>query len=361
MDRLDVLKKDVVIPEIVRIKADEAFDKIKAETAENKRKSLRKRKRTVFIAVAAAAVLSVSAAAAYMNWSRGIDGMLNTDETQKGTAVQTGLADFPGVSAENGGVKITTQQSIVDNNYALISLKVDGVRIERGEEPRFENITLTVGGETVGYESGFGGSFTGGGDSDSAVGEDGSMEYMIMISANYEGQLVDKNAHIELENFGIYKDKTTLLKSVEGKWEMDWTLKGNESIYKAEIDKPVGNSGLTVKSVEISPISIKAVYDCPKQITYETVVDGATGEEETVESYLHPAELVGVGLKDGTLLTDITQGMGEAGYINDNEFAEKFAVNTILDADKIETVLIADLTGVTDVLTAEDVYYINIR
>ncbi len=359
MDKLDDLKKNLEIPEVVQMKADEALEQIKARSAHGRKRAPLKKKRMVFIAAAAAAVLSVSVAAAYMNWSKGMDGMINAGDSQKNTAVQTGLADFPEVYAEDGGVRITAEQSIVDNNYALISLRIDGVDIEKGEEPNFENVKLTVDGETVAYEAGFIGEFTGAAATEGFAEEDGSLEYMLLISADYEGQLIDKDIHIELDGFGLYKEKTTLISSIEGKWELDWTLRGSDIIYKAEINKAVGNSGLTLKSVEISPISIKAVFDYPKQTTYETVIDTETGEEITTEEYVQPAVFVGLGLKDGTIMTDILQGMGEEGYINDSEFVQKSAINTILDVDKIEKLLVWDLTGADK--DAEEVFYINIR
>ncbi|MCD8036715.1 MAG: DUF4179 domain-containing protein [Clostridiales bacterium] len=355
MNKENILKENIEIPEIVNAKAEEALDKIKSEAYTKKPK---RRKKVIFIA-AAAAVISVSAAAATMHWSTGINGMLSTSDTEKGQAVQTGLADFPEAVAEANGIKITAEQSITDNNYTLISLKIEGASIESDEEPIFENIDVTLDGEKVDYEAGFAKEFYGYDETLGFAEDDGSLEYIVLLTAADEGQLLDKDIHIELENFSIYKDKTALIDSTEGKWELDWTLKGYDSIYSADINIPVGDSGLTVKSVEISPISVKVVYNYPKEKEYETVIDAATGDEGIVMTYVKPAGFAGIVLKDGTEITGIA-GSGEAGYTSDNEFFEKYTVNRILDADEIEAIIVADLTDTEDWDEA-DTYYVNIR
>lgn len=375
----DILKEKVEIPDIVQQRADEAFDEIRSKAA----KKHVHRKRLVFIAVAAAAVVSVSAAAAYINWSRGFDGELRISDNEKGKAVQTGLTDFPEAVAENNGVKITAQQSIVDNNFAYISLRVEGFGIEQGEEPGFDGVCVKIDGNDVDYCASFYDGLTsvengravmedGSPIPQDADGreilkyahDDGSLEYIINAADFYDEGLIGRDIHIELENLGVYKQKAMPPEiRVSGKWVLDWTLKGSDSIFKTDVNKPIGNTSASVKSVEISPISLKVTYGYPKKAIPLEAVDGETGERITANGFEEPPYIVGVRLKDGTILTDLYNGPGTGGYLeNDDEYVEMFAVNRILDADEIDGILFVNnnIENGSEP-TEDDLYVVDIR
>lgn len=48
-----------------------------------------------------------------------------------------------------------------------------------------------------------------------------------------------------------------------GEWNLSWTLQGSSEIRKVELDEKIGNTGATIKSAEISPISARITMDWP--------------------------------------------------------------------------------------------------
>ena len=132
--RTDILREEVVIPKVVRQKADAAFEMILAESGAGKAIRLRQRRRKRYAAAAAVAALllsTVTAGAAYLKWSRGLERDLAVTEEQKEKAQSTCLAGFPNLSVEDKGIVVTAQQSIVDNNYGYLAFRWKALRKER--------------------------------------------------------------------------------------------------------------------------------------------------------------------------------------------------------------------------------------
>lgn len=414
---LDILQEDIVVPEIVQEKADAAFAAIHREALKNTTateslppltKSLspqsRRKHRKKIIATAFAAALAVctatAGAAAFMKWSSALEKGLQVTEEQKQTAEDSGLASFPDLSVTNGDVTVTLQQCIADNYYAFLSFKVEGYTVEPGIEPGFDGFDVQVNGEGVTS----GGSFFDGlvrGEDGKAVladgspipvdengnsmldymQEDGSLEYRINLAGDYRtGSLLNKPIHVTLANLGYYTEKAEAIETAaEGTWEFDWVLGGDGSIYTAECNEPLGDTGATVTGAEISPISIKAIYDFPRQeITetgYDTYYEEVNGETREITepfehtTYKEPPALIGVKLKDGTLLTHLYMGPGQLGYTDDtsNQYVYRFAIDRILDVDQVQSLLFKkDSPDIPElesgyILTEDDMYIVDIR
>ncbi|MDO4306711.1 MAG: hypothetical protein Q4C77_07740 [Eubacteriales bacterium] len=426
---LDILQEDIIIPEIVQEKANDAFARIHLEASgntESKQNSKtgnfqsrrtssgasgakvtaisgRRKHRKKIIATAFAAALAVctvtAGAAVYMNWSSGLEKELRVTEEQKQAAETSGLADFPKMSVTNAGVTVTAQQSIVDNYYAYLSFKVEGYSVEPGIQPDFGSMNVLVDGQSVTL----GASFYDGlifGDNGKAVladgspiplnedgsllldytQEDGSLEYRINLSANGEkGAFFGKPIHVEFKDLGYYTGKAEDIQTeVEGTWTFDWTLQGDDSIYTAECSEPLGDTGATIIGAEISPISIKAIYDFPREeVTetgyneYEEVVDGETRQVSEPFEYTHytePPVLRGVKLKDGTLLSNLYMGPGQMGYVDaeSTQYVSMFAIDRILDVDEVQSLVFIksipeDAGDGEYTLTEDDFYIVDIR
>lgn len=415
---LDILQEEVVIPEIVQEKANTAFDAIcrevsgKHEDLGNKdgkkdperkpvsagagRKHRRKILATVF--AAALAVCTVTAGAAvYMNWSRGMEEELRVTKEQKQTAEESGLAAFPKQSVTNNGVTVTAQQSIVDNYYGYLSFKVEGYTLEQGEEPGFVGIGVLVDGEAVTWSGSFYDGLISGDDGKavladgspvplaedgsfliSYVQEDGSLEYRINMSANGEkGGFFHKPIHVEFRDLGTYKGKAEDIQTeVEGTWAFDWVLEGDDSVYSTECSAPLGDTGAVVTGAEISPISIKAIYDFPREtvteIGYHESQEEVDGEMRQISEpfeythYTEPPVLAGVKLKDGTLLPYLYMGPGQEGYTDEktDQYVSMFAVDRILDVEEVQSLLFKKSSPDGEgeyVLKEENLYVVDIR
>lgn len=370
-DMFEILKKDVEIPEVVMKKAKGAFEKIQAEakiqekakiTPLSPKKTRKKIPAKRLFLVAAAVMIGAggvtAGAAAYMRWSKtASEGMLASEETQK-KMEETKLTVPVNKSDTQNGVTVTVSQTIVDSYYAHIIFKVEGYDAGEGKQPFFETDTVVVDGYDPmedPYDEkryfGSGGDWYDGvtmGEDGRAVRisdgkpldeiedyqenyrlEDGSYEYRLTLTHTADKDyFMGKPIHIELHNLGT-AEKADLTNVTEASWSFDWVLEGSPEKKEYDLNAPIGDTGVTVKHVEISPISLSVTYDFPKKIYNK--MDNSSG------MLFFPD---GVRLKDGTELKTIYLGPGTNGYISENEYFIAFPVDRILDTDEIDALLV---------------------
>ena len=370
-DMFEVLKRDVEIPDIVMKKAEGAFAKIQGEakvqektkitplSPKTKRKKIPAKR--LFL-VAAAVMLGAggvtAGAAAYMCWSKtASEGMLASEETQK-KMEETKLAVPVNKSDTQNGVTVTVSQTIVDSYYAHIIFKVEGYDAGEGKQPFFETDTVVVDGYDPWKDPydekrhfGSGGDWYNGvtmGEDGRAVRisdgkpldeiedyqdnyklEDGSYEYRLTLTHTADKDyFMGKPIHLELHNLGT-AEKEDLTNVIDATWSFDWVLEGSPEKKEYDLNASIGDTGVTVKHVEISPISLNVTYDFPKKIYNK--MDNSSG------MLFFPD---GVRLKDGTELKTIYLGPGTNGYISENEYFIAFPVDRILDTDEIDALLV---------------------
>lgn len=370
-DMFEVLKRDVEIPDIVMKKAEGAFakiqeeDKIPEKTKITPLSQKRKRKKLpakrMFL-VAAAVMLGAggvtAGAAAYMRWSKtASEGMQASEETQK-KMEETKFTVPVNKSDTQNGVTVTVSQTIVDSYYAHVIFKVEGYDAGEGKQPFFETDTVVVDGYDPWKDPydekrhfGSGGDWYNGvtmGEDGKAVRisdgkpldeiedyqdnyklEDGSYEYRLTLTHTADKDyFMGKPIHLELHNLGT-AEKEDLTNVIDATWSFDWVLEGSPEKKEYDLNAPIGDTGVTVKHAEISPISLNVTYDFPKKI-YDKM-DNSSG------MLFFPD---GVRLKDGTELKTIYLGPGTNGYISENEYFIAFPVDRILDTDEIDALLV---------------------
>lgn len=370
-DIFEVLKKDVEIPDIVMKKAEGVFAKIQEEdkipektkiTPLSQKKKRKKLPAKRMFLVAAAVMLGAggvtAGAAAYMRWSKtASEGMLASEETQK-KMEETKLAVPVNKSDTQNGVTVTVSQTIVDSYYAHIIFKVEGYDAGEGKQPFFETDTVVVDGYDPWKDPydekrhfGSGGDWYNGvtmGEDGRAVRisdgkpldeiedyqdnyklEDGSYEYRLTLTHTADKDyFMGKPIHLELHNLGT-AEKEDLTNVIDATWSFDWVLEGSSEKKEYDLNASIGDTGVTVKHVEISPISLNVTYDFPKKIYNK--MDNSSG------MLFFPD---GVCLKDGTELKTIYLGPGTNGYISENEYFIAFPVDRILDTDEIDALLV---------------------
>lgn len=370
-DMLEILKRDVEIPDIVMKKAEGAFAKIQGEakvqektkiTPLSPKKTRKKIPAKRMFLVAAAVMLGAggvtAGAAAYMRWSKtASEGMLASEETQK-KMEETKLAVPVNKSDTQNGVTVTVSQTIVDSYYAHIIFKVEGYDAGEGKQPFFETDTVVVDGYDPWKDPydekrhfGSGGDWYNGvtmGEDGRAVRisdgkpldeiedyqdnyklEDGSYEYRLTLTNTADKDyFMGKPIHLELHNLGT-AEKEDLTNVIDATWSFDWVLEGSPEKKEYDLNASIGDTGVTVKHVEISPISLNVTYDFPKKIYNK--MDNSSG------MLFFPD---GVRLKDGTELKTIYLGPGTNGYISENEYFIAFPVDRILDTDEIDALLV---------------------
>ncbi len=433
-NRIDILKEEIEIPEIVMNKAEEAFSRIRSEAwdmpqaeadnkngrirrqsaaqdpaaercAESDNRALRRirrpgRRRLAAVGLAAVLVLGTvtAGAAAYLNWSSSLERGLQVSQEQKDAAESSGLADFPELSVTDAGVTVTALQSITDNYFSYLSFKVEGYGVPEGVQPGFESTVVTVDGEEVSYVGGFyNGLITGEDgrakrddgeeipvDEDGSLVmdyslEDGSLEYRITLyPLGEQGDFLDRSIHVGFTGLGIYSDEKateSVQVDVQGNWSFEWTLKGDDSTYAGQCSEPVGDTEAVLTEVEISPISIKAVLEFPRQemteIGYresQVLEDGElkqVSEPFEFTTYVEPPYLMGVKLKDGTLLPRLSSGSGREGYIDEesDRYEQLFSTNQIIDVEQVQSLLFLKEApeGEGGILTEDNLYVVDIR
>lgn len=407
-DIMEKMQSEVIIPDVVQERAELAFEKIrKKEGKVMKMRSKKRRWKTMWIAVAAAVFVlgTMTVCAAYLHWSRGLEaGFDATDEQKQLLEEEQYTAPLNNESSGNGengnsgrdngnsggnsgdsensvtvqGVTITPQQSIVDSRFAWLSFKVEGYDLEEGKEPCFQYTTVTVEGDEEAVISYYGSFYNGihsdeegrpvyedgsPADGEIFVSDDGSMEYIITVDATQYGEngLIGKNVHVEFTDLGTAY-KAEYFPDLEAVWAFDFTLKGSDKVRKLNLSEQLGDSGATVIYAEISPVSIYINYDFPLQ---EEAIEGINenGEAITSTTFVEAPSVVGVRLKNGTLLPYITNG-GVEGYLDESHevYTCSYALDRILDTDQVDALLfLKNSPSGEGGLTEDDLYIVPIR
>lgn len=320
------------------------------------KKSFSVKRRVIAIALAAALILSMGivAYAVYVHWSRGMEQRLPATAEEQQLAVESGLSDTSqNISATANGVTISVEQTVIDGDTAEIALRIEGWRLDREQEI---NAMLWGGFPTFAGETApaMGGSFVEERDANDSVfitAADGSIEYDIWARAGDKlGTLSGREIHITIESLGIGGKGGQYQPLVEGPWELTWTPSSNSDSLNIQSDAAIGNTGIKLVSAEISPVSAKVLLQLP------SLWEGY----KTLEH--HDLQLVGVRLKDGTVLTNTFGPPTQEGYADiDNLILEIFySSGKILQPEQVDSLIFAGNSPWTRTLTDNELIFVPI-
>jgi len=396
-DTIEVLQMEVEIPDVVQKKANQTFDKIREDKVEvgadakiipynmqiKTVSKFSKKRIGIIVAMVTLALATVSVAAAYLNWSKSLSEGLQATQEQKVQMEENNMSTFVDQACTDQGITVTAVQSITDNYYTHIAFKVEGYEPEEGLQPDFETMEVTVDGKD---DFSYGGGFydgliqgTDGGvanadgtplDTDENGGfiehyvmDDGSLEYRITLAnAHEKGYFINKPIHVELYNLGTVS-KAEYFNEIEGTWSFNWDLQGSEDMKECTLNIPLGDTSATVVKAELSPISLRAEYEFPRQEVSDTGLD-ENGEEISFNSYAEPPQLSGVKMKDGTLYPFLYLGPGSLGYESEDTdiYMTAFAIDRIIDVEQVESLLfIKSYPENEEPLTEDNFYVVPIR
>ena len=376
MGKIDnnIFMSDVEVPEIVQMKADEAFSKIRMEGT-----GVMRKKRYSFISPVAAAVCvcllaagsMTVAAAVYHYWSRGMQGNIQASPEQQIELIDSGITTILNEDVEDklmavtsGNVTIKPLEIISDEHFVHLSFSVEGYTIGEQIEPGFEYISVYTGNDKndengwVDMSGSFYNGIVAGSDGrpvydngepleytengaliEHYEAQDGTLEYVMMVyAADINDSLLGKIVHVEFENLGtVYKAEYE--NAVDGEWAFDITIPENSTAKLCKLDETLGDSGATVKSVEFSPISIKVNYDFEGS-SYEEEGVGADGNPITAAFYTEPPRFAGVRFRDGTQFPFITNG-GMTGYTDEShkEYYSLMAFDRVIEIGQVDALL----------------------
>ncbi len=396
-------EEEIELPDVVREKMEIAFRQIQTCPGENRGNIIRMReenpdtakpqkrnvrfKRTVSAALCAALLAAgviTASAAAYLYWSRGMQGTLQASpqqqkslkdnglaiilnetnpsnagniedaaETAQGNNIGSGTVSVPQANEYTpvtvGGVTVCPRMTVVTEDCAWISFSVDGFVPEKGLQPdfgtfdvsfsnepdsdtsRWRNITARFYDGTIINENAQivydDGTAAEGPVEPRYADENGTMEFILQISGDVDVSLLGQSLHIRLDDLGtVARAKFTRI--LEGTWEFTIPLSGSNAYRTYQAISPIGDTGITVKQLELSPVSIRASLSVPEQVDFD---------KELISDMTHPC---GVRLKDGTLLPYLSTG-GGGGFTDSarTEFRFMHPFNHVIDLEQVDTLV----------------------
>lgn len=364
----EIFTAEVEMPEVVQKKAEEAFCRIRAKGERKMPKNhkvvpfqKKKKMHKKAVAVACICLLAVGgttvAAAAHHYWSRGMEGLLQATDEQQAKLTDQGLAtsveeepNLKAMAVTQNGVTVTPTQLIVDKYIAYLTFSVTGYDLEDGKEPGFEDVRIdnTEFNASSGFydgliagEDGFVVYADGSPYEEDADGniigrykaDDGSLTYQMQLQLNDPSNTIKgKELKVSFKNLGtLYKTEYTGV--LTGEWDFTIPLTGKDVAKTYQTAQKIGDTGIVVDSVEISPISIHLTYDLSKKDSKADL--GEANEDNAVPTFF------GVKLKDGSLLYPLANG-GNYGYTDDSQTAYEslFALDRVIEADQVEAILL---------------------
>ena len=318
-------------------------------------------------AVLLAAGVITAAAAAYTYWGRGMSGALKVSRERQKELTEQGMAVVlsESTAAESvtteetaavrtiapvtvNGVTIAPRTTVVAGDCLWISFTVDGFTLSEGAEPGFDTVDFHgFGDDLSGRTSWFNAShsFYDGIVSDGSghpvcedgtvpngsfvpryTDENGTMEYVIQISADTDDSFLGRELHLTFHDLGIL-DRGTFHKQVEGSWDFIIPLSGSDAYRTFTASAPIGETGITVKKLEISPVSVRAVLSVPAGI-----------DPEFIENLTYPC---GLRFKDGSILPVLSDGGG--GSFQDDtktEYRILHPFEQLIDPDGVDALVL---------------------
>lgn len=350
------LQSECDIPENVQKQIDDTLEKITGMPI-LKNKSLAARKKATFYGsqrfrlaatCLAFALLAVGGTVgAYSIWNHFEENRYGITEQNKNTLKKEKILDEKNLKVTQNGVTVECVETVASGPYAHVLLKVtvpETVSLSQDigfdeisalENTKFDvqcNAGLSMDRETfeemVDHKNGvFYYEFTLRTCEQQLEGEKNP-------NTTWDGQVLN----LQLKNIAQFHHADVEKFLVKGTWNLDIPMKASDEIRSYQTETAL-SCGAAVKKIELSPISIKVIYDKPrKEIKIPVEEDG----KETIDyftEYESPDVPTHYELKDGTK-KEIELSMGSEGYLdeNSNQFVMDFAVEKILDLKNITAV-----------------------
>lgn len=314
----------------------------------------------VFYTILAAVLLtaSLTGAAVYTRWAASLPQAETTTQKQREEAEKTGLSKEPQKAPETddvasvtkNGVTISVRQTLADRTSARLVFTISGWKVPEGKHPslmsefKLEGNPGSYGASGEFYHKPFqwedhvakypdGTPVPLDADGDPVCiyeTDTGDLEYLITLNGDDLANCFGKKISLNISSLGIseHTDHTPL---VEGPWNLSWTLTGSESTTVAAVDQPIGDTGILLKEVTLSPLTLDVLLQLKEEFT----------GFDTLEQF-RPA-LVGYRTRDGQEHRDLMAG-GSDIYEDrvQNLFRLRRSSDGILEPEQIDAVLFAD-------------------
>lgn len=312
-----ILQNDVEVPEEVEKKMQKAFRQIGAKEI-RKTKAKKSLRFQVALAFAAAMILGTVTVGAtgFFLWDKDVAERFEVDEEKQQILEEKKVAVPVEACATAQGVTISLEQSLMTEKDMYLYFKVEmPEEISPAMDIFFDELELLIDGKsTLDYDLSWCGSEPYG-----VEREESNVRYWeYFVQANDVMELQGKTMTAHFKNLAGQVKNETVQPIAEGSWDLSWELDYAPSQETFTVDKEVPEENITVKSIDISPISMKVTYDW-KETLHEIEGEDENGnkimsEEEDLPS-IYPAQY---RLKDGSLVDIDKNGMGAMGRDTEN-------------------------------------------
>ena len=359
-DVIRILKNEIETPKIVTTQVNQALQEIGAGNGKNyhKRRSLRWQAAVMVIGVMMLGTVTVRAAE-YFLWNQDVVERFDIDEAQQQELERQKVTVPVTASATDNGVTISLEQSLMTDKYIFMYFKItapEDVRLP--ETTSFGNWHIMIAGADNSQNFCIGPEIKGDDETDSVGNGEGNVIYREFFMQR--GNREDANgkelmAHFQnlISDDGKGNPEYTI---AEGEWDLSWKLDYTSSESVFEVNQPLGHSGILVKQIILSPISIEVVYDWPRKKT--KYYDDGSGEMSAwklpavspVQYRMEDGSLavfpVQYRMKDGSLKDISNNSMRSEGYKeptgDDTTYVVSEGCNKVHRVDDIQGVVFLD-------------------
>ena len=313
-------------------------------------------KKAVYIILAAVLLTAtLTGAAVYTRWAASLPQTKNTTQQQREQAEKTDLVSHPQQKPQNGdvtsvtknGVAVSVRQTLADRTSARLVLTVSGWKAPEGKQPfmmpefRFEGDpgSYGIGGEVYHkpftwenhvaiYPDGTPVPLDPDGDPVCIYETDtGDIEFLYTINAEDLKDCFGKKFYMDIGSLGI-SERAEYTPLLEGPWNLSWTLTGSESAQALPVNLPIGDTGIRLKEVTVSPLALEVLLALQEEFT----------GFDTLEPF--QPEPAGYRTKDGTRHMELNGG-GSDLYEDRAKglYRMRRSSDSILDPENIDAIL----------------------
>lgn len=378
-----IISQELVVPEIVSKKEEEAFDQIlkeskQFENVENLKRCDRDRGKNKvglfkkFSSVAACIAIITFAgvtgyAAIHHVWNRGMKGVVWTTDEQQQQLTNQGMAkifreqeNYKDLAVTDKGVTVCPETVLADEHYVYLSFSIDGFKLPDMSEPGFDNIdcylkskrneknkkAINLCGASFyngivekkdgrriyddGSEIQYG---MNGGVIGHYVNSEGKLECTIIATISDDFQnFLGESLCVDIAGLGIVSN-AVCDKIVDGNWNFEIPLPETSCAKTIPIEKKIPKTVFSIHEMTLSPISMEINYT-------------VNGDVQISEDENDVPEICGVVLSDGTKFSNLSMG-NATGYL-DTSLANAYARTAFqraINVEDVKAILIQRLPG----------------
>lgn len=303
-----------------------------------------KKRRVIWAAAALAAMFGTTVAAAELfQWNeQAADYFNNPPQEVQNEMVAQGVAMEQNASVTDQGITVTVKQTVQDNNRLYILLDVQCEEALIDDNSGFDKWNF-ITKDKFAFDN-IGGSFAEGTPT-GAEEKSNQAYYEISALKTYGREWNEDSITLDFGEFCYYTYEEGTAGTphvIDGNWKLEVPL-GEQTqavtkVYEPNSQIMVSGIPVTVKRVEVSPISTVMVYDLND---VQNVIDTAHVGEADV--WLYELQLSGFRYDNGETAANGAGG-GMSGYWDRDagEAIYKMGLSGLIEPDRVEAILLGD-------------------